>query len=309
MATRSTAFGLDVESELPLTLLDGGAAQPTKRRLGVSLQRGVRSALPAAAELVFEDRQPDGSLIYEVRSHPRAGYLIAGPGHGAHLLSTDGRRLLCDPEGLPDVSWQRLLIAQVLPFAAVLQGLEVFHASAVVIDGRAVAFVGASRAGKTSVALELCRRGASFLADDVLALEIEGSALVGHPGSPLAGLDRAQAERAPGGPGGAEVLGENARELLVRMHAAAAPVALSALFFLDRRADGPAQARFEPIADARLLLAATFNFLLATPERLLGLLDVCALAAEGRVERVLAGPSLDAAQLGASVSQRLEQSV
>jgi hypothetical protein len=307
MAARSTAFGLDVESELPLALLDASAARATARTLAVSLRPGARCSWPAPDELLCEDRQADGSLIYEVRAHHHAGYLIAGPHYGAHMLSTDGRLLVCDPEGLPDASWQRLLIAQVLPFAAVLQGLEVFHASAVVLDGQAVAFVGPSRAGKTSVALELCRRGAGFLADDVLALEPRAGALVGHPGSPLAGLDRAEAERAPDGLAAAEILGENSRELLVRTQAAAAPAPLGALFFLERRADGPAQPRFEPLADAGALLGATFNFILASPRRLLGLLDVCALAAQRRVERVLAGPAVDAAQLGAAVTRRLQE--
>jgi hypothetical protein len=308
MAVRVTAFGLDVESELPLSLLDESAAQPTGRTLGVSLRQGTRLTWPRSDELVCNDREPDGCLIYEIRTHPRSGYLIAGPRYGAHLLSSDGRLLLCDPEGLPDAGWQRLLIAQILPFAAVLQGLEVFHASAVVIDGRAVALVGPSGSGKTSVALELCRLGASFLADDVLALEIDGGLLVGHPGSPVAGLDHAEAERAPGTLATAEVLGANPRELLVRMRAAAAPVPLSALFFLARRRDGPAQPRFEPLADAESLLSATFNFVLANPERLLRLLDVCALAARRRVERVLAGPSVDASQLATAIARRLDGS-
>jgi hypothetical protein len=121
MAITTTAFGLDVESELPLALLEGSVAQPTERSLAVSLRRGVRSTWPQAAQLLCDDRQPDGSLIYEVQSYPEIGYLIAGPSYGTHLLSADGRLLLCDPEGLPDADWQRLLIAQVLPFAAVLQ--------------------------------------------------------------------------------------------------------------------------------------------------------------------------------------------
>ena len=75
-----------------------------------------------------------------------------------------------------------------LPFAALLQGLEVFHASAVVQGGEAIALLGPSRAGKTSLALELCARGASFLADDVLALETREDALFAHPGSPVAGV-------------------------------------------------------------------------------------------------------------------------
>jgi hypothetical protein len=304
---RATAFGLDVESELPLSLLDGSVAKPTTRTLGVSLQRGARLWWPGSAELLCDDRQPDGSLVYEIQAHPEAGYLIAGPSYGTHLLSGDGRLLLCDPEDLPDASWQRLLIAQVLPFAALLQGLEVFHASAVVWCGRAVGFLGRSGAGKTSLALELCRRGADFLADDVLALECGEHGLLAHPGTPIAGVARDEAVNPCGSAqnGRGAVIAVNEREHMLRVAGAPGPAPLAALFFLDRRADGPSCPQFEPSADAQLLLRATFNFVLATPARLRGLLEVCALAARLRVERVLCGPETSVSQLGAAVALRL----
>src|SRR5581483_12273022 len=135
--------------------------------------------------------------------------------------------------------WERLLIAQTLPFAALLHGLEVFHASAIVRDGEAVAFVGPSRAGKTSLALELCARGARFLADDVLALERRGETLLGHPGSPVASVDANSGED----------------EWLISVRGAANPVPLAALFFIDRRADGPQQPTFAGVSDPRTLLA------------------------------------------------------
>ena len=64
------------------------------------------------------------------------------------------------PDGTGPGEWQRFLIAQVLPFAAALHGLEVLHASAVTVAGRALALLGPSGAGKTSLALALCRTGA-----------------------------------------------------------------------------------------------------------------------------------------------------
>jgi hypothetical protein len=307
MAVTSTAFGLDVHSELPLSLLDGSAAHRTERTLAISLQSGARRWWPESAERLSDEYQPDGSLVYEIQAHPGAGYLIAGPHYGAHLLSADGRLLVCDPEGLPDAGWQRLLIAQVLPFAALLQGLEVFHASAVVWQGRAVGLLGRSGAGKTSLALELCRRGADFLADDVLALECREDRLLAHPGTPVAGIARAgewcarETQALPYG----EIVAVNERERLVRVAGAREPVALAALLLLDRRADGPDCPRFEPAADAQMLLSATFNFVLATPARLRGLLDVCALAARVRVERVVCGPTTDLSRLGAAVALRL----
>lgn len=306
---RATVFGLDVRSEIPLSFLGGSSAGPTGRALGISAQAGDAANLdwPESAELVCDQRQPDGSVIFRIEAHPEAGYLISGPEYGAHLLSADGRQLRCAPGGCPDDSWQRLLIAQVVPFAALLHGLEVFHASAVVRRGEAVAFLGPSRAGKTSLALGLCSRGASFLADDVLALESRAEELLAQPGAPVAGVAHTEAERPRETDGFSreEIVAVNGRERLVRMPGASEPAPLTALFFLDRRADGPERPRFEPVADAQMLLAATFNFVLATPQRLRGLLDVCALAARRRVERIVTGPATDASELSAAVEQRL----
>jgi hypothetical protein len=53
------------------------------------------------------------------------------------------------------------------------------------------------------------------------------------------------------------------------------------------------------------MLAASFNFVLDGPERLRRMLDVCALAARCRVERLSAGPGADATQLALAIEQRL----
>jgi len=49
----------------------------------------------------------------------------------------------------------------------------VLHASAVEVDGRAVLFVGRSGAGKSTVAALAARAGATFLADDMIFVEID----------------------------------------------------------------------------------------------------------------------------------------
>jgi len=309
---RTTVFGLDVYSNVRLPFLVDARARPTGRRLDVQIMEVGRAATvdwPASGDLICDQREPDGSVSYRIETHPEAGYLISGPAYGKHVLSADGRHLTCAPEGSIAAAngWQRLLIAQVLPFAALLNGLEVFHSSAVILDGRAIAFLGASRAGKTSVAFELCRRGADFLADDVLAVERIDDHLLGHPGTPVAGLDRVEGGQSTDGESGSgeETIAVSDRERLVRMPGANAPIPLGALFFLDRRPDGPRRPHFEPAADAQLLLTATFNFVLATPRRLHDLLDVCALAARRPVERIVIGPLTDAAQLSAAVKRRL----
>ena len=311
--TRSgTVFGLDVHAEIPLSFLEGASAEPGGRRLEISASSGDGTKLewPQDAELVCDERAPDGAQIFRIESHPQAGYLISGPQYGSFLLSADGGQLRCCREDCPENNFQQLLIAQVLPFASLLQGLEVFHAGAVVKDGQAVALLGRSGAGKTSIALECCRRGASFLADDVLALEPNGDALLAHPGTALAGVDHAEGEHIGTGAGlsSEQIFTVDSRKQLVRMTGAVEPAPLGALFFLDRRPDGPEHPRFEPATDARMLLSSTFNFVLSTPERLRRLLEVCALAAQLRVERMVVCSAADSSELAGAIVQRLSPS-
>ncbi len=306
--TRTTAFGLDIETASALAFLEGSSAVPSGRTLTLSVNRDEAASAhwpTASGSLICDEVRPDGEVNFRIESHPNAGWLIHGPAWGAHLLSVDGRRLSCFPEGQPDGVWQRLLVAQVLPFAALLHGLEVFHASAVVHDGQAVALLGPSQSGKTSLALALGDRGASFLADDVVAVEVRDGKLFANPGSPIAGVARDRSTDEPGEEQAGRVVAVNERERMVRMQNAAEAAPLSSLFFIDRRADAAATPRFEPTADAQMLLAATFNFVLATPERLQRLLEVCALAARLRVELVGTGPATSISELADAIEQRL----
>jgi hypothetical protein len=286
-------------------LLRGARSTATGRTVSLTIDDTDTSVLPwpDGAELICDQHQPDDTEIFRIEAHQDAGYLISGSEYGAFLLSNDGRQLQCWTAGHEDGIWQRLLIAQVLPFAALLHGLEIFHASAVVRNGEAVAVLGPSRAGKSSLALELCHLGASFLADDVIALESHADRLVAYPGTQIAGIDRDESHSSK--EGGPEIIAVNARERLVGVPSASGPAPLAALFFLERRADGPANPHFEATADPQTLLTATFNFVLATPERLRGLLDVCALAARQRVERVVVGPQTNANELAKAVEKRL----
>jgi hypothetical protein len=318
---RATVFGLDVYANAPVPLLGKPRAGATGRELHLSVEPPGANDLawPSTAAVICDERRPDGSVNFRIEthpdtgSHPDASYLFRGPEYGRHLLSADGRAARCFVNESVDGEWQRLLIAQVLPFATLLHGLEVFHASAVILDGHAIALVGSSGSGKTSVALELCRLGADFLADDVLTLEIVRGELLAHPGTPVAGVDREEVKRLRTSPDGDrathrfenEVLLHNARELLIPVQGASAPAPLGALFFLDRRADGPPQPRFEPATDPQMLLAATFNFVFDDAKRLRGLLDVCSLVAAGRVERISANSSLQATCLGEAILERM----
>jgi len=307
----ATAFGLDLDSETPLPFLQGGGegagARPTGRPLRISYGE-QQPQWPEEAQLISDERGLDGEAIFQIEAGD-GGYRFHGPAYGCTVLSADGTEVrgAAGEEGFE--GWQRLLVAQVLPFAAALQGLEVLHAGAVAVAGEGVALSGPSGSGKTSLALALQRRGAELLADDVLAVERAGDGLLAHPGAPIAGIDLAEADRlgAQGEGEHAGVLAVNARERVARAALVAGPVPLGALFLLDRRLEGPREPAFEPEGDPRQLLASTFNLLLASPERLAGLLDVCARLAACRVERVAFGPATDPDELAAAIWTRLSR--
>jgi len=58
-----------------------------------------------------------------------------------------------------------------------LQGEHPLHASAVAVDGRAIAIAGASGSGKSTLAAKLCIAGASFVTDDLLRLTRDGGCI------------------------------------------------------------------------------------------------------------------------------------
>ena len=65
-----------------------------------------------------------------------------------------------------------------------LRGLVALHASAVVVDGSAVALVGATGAGKSTTAAAFVKAGRPLLCDDVVALQPIGNGFDVLPGCP-----------------------------------------------------------------------------------------------------------------------------
>jgi HPr kinase/phosphorylase len=303
----ATAFGLDVGYEIPLPFLEGAGARSTGRPLRISY--GEQAPVwPQQAQLISDERGREGEVIFQIEAADGA-YRFHGSAYGCTVLSAEGTEAHGAPGEEGFEGWQRLLVAQVLPFAATLQGLEVLHAAAVVLDGGGVALSGPSGSGKTSLALALQRRGAELLADDVLAVERGEEGLLAQPGAPIAGIDLVEAERLAVRREGmdAGVLARNGREQVFRARLAPEPAPLRALFLLDRRLQGPPEPRFETEQDPRQMLASTFNLLLAGPERLVGLLEVCARLATRRVERIAFGPQTDPDELAAAVWARLAE--
>jgi hypothetical protein len=290
-------FGLAVTASEPIAALCGPvAASAPSLYVEVARDHCAAEVWPSDAEVVCDERSSDGRSEITVSHHPDHGFMIAGNEYGSHLLVAGATRLVCFPEGAPEARWQRMLIAQALPFAAVVRGHEALHAGAVVHSGRALGLVGPSGSGKTSLAVELCGRGAEFLADDVLVLERRARSLVAHAGPAAANVI----------PAGSEQPRHDNEKRPVRMAVGPPSAELTALFLLDRSPEGPRLPAVASAADARSLLSCTFNLILGGAGRLERLLDVCAYAATSMpVERVSFGPDTNVEALADTIEERM----
>ena len=83
-----------------------------------------------------------------------------------------------------DDSLRAFLLGPVLGVLLTQRGLTTLHASAVALDGRAVAFAGDAGRGKSTLAAALHARGHAVLADDIVAVEISDIAARVLPGIP-----------------------------------------------------------------------------------------------------------------------------
>jgi hypothetical protein len=127
---------------------------------------------------------PDGTR-WTVFYRTGTGYLLRFPALADFELSADGRSVHCWPApGISEHTVQHLYLNQVLPLALSKQGQLVFHASAVEIGGVAVAFMGESGKGKSTLAAGFATGGFRFLTDDGLMIEACGSGYQVMPSHP-----------------------------------------------------------------------------------------------------------------------------
>lgn len=140
------------------------------------------------------------------------------------------------PPGTDDETLSHLLLDQVLPRVLSHRGRLVLHASAVSVEGQAIAFVGETGWGKSTLAASLHLSGYQLLTDDGLLIEAEDTCIKAIPG--YRGLRllpqsiKALFKETPGGKPMASYSDKNR----VRLSASSqvGPVKLAALFVLNK---------------------------------------------------------------------------
>lgn len=195
MTYRYRAHGLDVVSDVELSLPPGGttsAAKPGATKPGATepdlvLRRGPRRPVcpdPPDGTPVATLTDPDGALRYGI-ARSDDGVVLRYPGLcefvGDHGFGDVTAHLHPDVD---DGYLPVLASGMALALHLILRGRVVLHASAVWDGEAAIAFVGASGMGKSTLATALCRDGCALLADDVLRVERhEAGGMRVYPGS------------------------------------------------------------------------------------------------------------------------------
>jgi hypothetical protein len=118
-------------------------------------------------------RFDDGAARFSWKDH--FDFLISGD--GAQVL---WRRLV----GVPDEVLFTYLLNQVLSHCLLLRGVESLHATSVVIGGNAIAILGDTGYGKSTLAAAFMRMGYPLLTDDVLVPEFVGKRVLVHASLP-----------------------------------------------------------------------------------------------------------------------------
>jgi hypothetical protein len=229
-------------------------------------------------------RRPDGREFMRIDHDEETGFRVRAPGFGSHVVASDGSHVLSAVPLARTRRWQRLFFAPALPLAAAAAGLDVLHAGAVAVDGTVAAFAARSGAGKTSLVLQLTAAGAGFLTDDVLAVELDGKAVLAHAGAASASID-AHELRALDDEEHRRVVAarwgrlDGKTQIDVRSAAGSAP--LGALFFLERSALSKLEIRRERTNLVPKLLGSAFLPYFSGRRRIEAHLEIAAAAAAG----------------------------
>jgi hypothetical protein len=197
MRTSYVAYGLQLDS-FPLPGMTSNAAPGLP---ALAIERCFPEELDmhwsgAAGPPVWRGSVGDGTPL-AIERGAWGDTLFTYGARARYLLDAARGTLRCAPaqDGL---HWQQTLLARVLPNVAIECGYEALHASAVESPVGVVAIAAPSGMGKTTLAIELTRRGWPLVTDDVLVLEDKPQCIRAHPGAPHMNLAGGLSEQAPG---------------------------------------------------------------------------------------------------------------
>lgn len=183
-------YGLHVKANTPMPQLPGASSVPFPD-IQIFLHQTptwLKANAGVQAETVFVSPETD--------EHHRPFFIVSKllGGDFYRLCYCDGANFIVDragtqiwvewPDTLAPEEISTYLFGPVIGWVLRLRGCVCLHASAIAIDGRAVAFVGASGTGKSTTAAAFANRGYAVLADDVVAISGPPDSLLVTPSYP-----------------------------------------------------------------------------------------------------------------------------
>lgn len=167
--------GLNIRSPLPL---DG---PPSTRSPDWVVHQGDAIDVdgPPAGDLIGETTLGDFKYWSAAQGERRQRWVVRHRGAQQTELDLERRTITIRPDPRAfEGQAQVLLAGSGMAHALTAEGHSPLHASAVEVDGRAIAFIGPSGKGKTTLAGLLCGAGARAVSDDVLRCDSVGDEVV-----------------------------------------------------------------------------------------------------------------------------------
>jgi hypothetical protein len=197
-------YGLTLASDFAFANRLSPGAGPTDLTFTCVRSAPLPDALERAEPVYASPPYPEGGESEIFLYHLGACWVVRFTGISDFYLWPE--RILCHPQDAPkypglhrNPEYLRMVIeVQLLGIVLACwlewQGIPALHASAVVVDDRAVAFLSTGGGGKSSSAVTLMQAGHPLLADDIVPVERSGEAFVGRPGYPQMRMWPEQAE-------------------------------------------------------------------------------------------------------------------
>lgn len=169
-------FGLDVHSDVALPGIRLQTWSPRKDAAPVYIRLSEYKGEEIATEvehgiLVFQSKRDEPYVRIDYFPSARSYRFLYIDGI-VFDISSDGKNVRVSwPSKLSLEDALTYLLGPIFGFILRIRGFTAFHASAAVINGYAVAFVGSGGAGKSTIVGALARAGHRILSDDVAVLE------------------------------------------------------------------------------------------------------------------------------------------
>lgn len=185
-----SAYGLSIESNLAIPGLApaaGNRSPDVRVWLGIAPPNDLEAerGIPRFQSPASQDGSAPTLMVWAGKEH-----FVFRYGDGTSFwLSRDGAQIWAQWQPsftLEDVA--TYLVGPLLGFTLRVRGILCLHASAVVIEGKAVALMGLAGVGKSTTAAACSARGMPVLSDDIVAVTPAGAGLQAWPGYPRLNL-------------------------------------------------------------------------------------------------------------------------